>query len=233
MGYWLLAAALVASWLVWPQTRALWDVADRVVFYHLNGLLAHGPLQIILAVANNRLADVVVGLIMVGMLVAWVRSTDGEARFERVAAGGIMILFALVVMQAQRLALDVSRLSPSLVLTPVYKLSQLQPWAMPKDSSEGSFPGDHAAVLLMFAWFAVAKMGRVYGRPTTLLAVLFCLPRLFSGAHWFTDIAVGSVAIALVAMPLVLYAPFMRSLQHGVARLLQKITPIGAIIRRL
>jgi membrane-associated phospholipid phosphatase len=232
IGYWVLALALVGSWL-WPVTRAWWDVADEAVFFALNGLLDAPWLAAVMGVANNRFADVVVGLVMVGMLFCWVRAVKGEVRFARVAACGLMVVFALLVMQAQRLAIDVSRLSPSLVLKPVHYLSELVPWAHPKDRSEGSFPGDHAAVLMMFAWFIRHHIGGRSGMFAWALAVAFSLPRLFGGAHWLTDVSIGSVAITLVAMPLVLHAPFMQRLKGWTAGRLARMGALSRLVERL
>ena len=40
-----------------------------------------------------------------------------------------------------------------------------------------------------------------------LIVVIFSMPRVMIGAHWFTDIAVGSLSIVLVGMGWVLLTP--------------------------
>jgi len=37
--------------------------------------------------------------------------------------------------------------------------------------------------------------------------LVFSLPRIMSGAHWFTDVAVGSISIVLVVLSWVLLTP--------------------------
>jgi membrane-associated phospholipid phosphatase len=54
-------------------------------------------------------------------------------------------------------------------------------------------------------------MLRYFGKKAFLIAVLifliFAFPRIIIGAHWFTDVFVGSLSIALVGLPWVLLTP--------------------------
>ncbi|VEC80915.1 putative permease [Raoultella ornithinolytica] len=95
-----------------------------------------------------------------------------------------------------------------------------------KDASKDSFPGDHGMMLLIFATF----MWRYFGRRAFAIAltifVVFAFPRVMIGAHWFTDIAVGSLTAVLIGIPWVLMTPlsdiliawFNRSLPGGVGK---------------
>jgi len=40
-----------------------------------------------------------------------------------------------------------------------------------------------------------------------VIAVLFSLPRIMAGAHWFTDVAVGSLSVVLVGLSWWLITP--------------------------
>ena len=40
-----------------------------------------------------------------------------------------------------------------------------------------------------------------------IILIIFMLPRIMAGAHWFTDIVVGSLSISLVGLSWVLLTP--------------------------
>ena len=61
-------------------------------------------------------------------------------------------------------------------------------------------------------WFFA---GRRYGLVSAVFATFFVLPRLVSGAHWFTDAIIGGVVTALVVVPLVVYTPVQDILTRG------------------
>ncbi|MNH40087.1 Inner membrane protein YeiU [compost metagenome] len=62
-------------------------------------------------------------------------------------------------------------------------------------------------MLLIFSAF----MWRYFGSKTFALALIifmvFAFPRVMIGAHWFSDIAVGSVSVALIGLPWCLMTP--------------------------
>lgn len=76
-------------------------------------------------------------------------------------------------------------------------------------------------MLLIFTGF----MLRYFGKKAFLIAVLifliFSLPRIMIGAHWFTDVFVGSLSIALLGLPWVLLTP----LSDGLINLLNRYIP--------
>jgi len=54
-------------------------------------------------------------------------------------------------------------------------------------------------------------MGRYFGRKAFVVGLIilgiFALPRVMVGAHWFTDISVGSLSVVLVGMSWCLLTP--------------------------
>ena len=99
------------------------------------------------------------------------------------------------------------RQSPTLALGECLLLSQLVPDVPAKDHSRWSFPGDHGFILLSIALY----IGYIGARDTSqwawLAAVLLALPRLIAGAHWPTDIMIGSACMALIAMAILMATP--------------------------
>jgi membrane-associated phospholipid phosphatase len=76
-----------------------------------------------------------------------------------------------------------------------------------KDASKDSFPGDHGMMLLIFAAIMLRYFGQKAFALALIIFVVFAFPRVMIGAHWFTDIAVGSLSVALIALPWCLMTP--------------------------
>ena len=89
---------------------------------------------------------------------------------------------------------QISRLSPSVVMQPWVKLSILLDNPNIKDASRNSFPAGHTFVAVYWLGFTVMLTNnRILQTLSIIIASLLILPRLFSGAHWFTDTLVTSV----------------------------------------
>jgi membrane-associated phospholipid phosphatase len=221
-----LGIGLFLSWLL-PETRLLWDHLDFTLFSAFNTSLgASHWWQIFWAVLNFRGADAIPAFIVMGLFAHYVFTHARDRRMEYAAIGLMMAFYVVIAMQcAHALFDDIDRKSPTEVLSNVYLLSELVPWAHPKDRSDNSFPGDHGAVLLMVSAFLWYYTTRRYGLIAFAVTSFFVLPRLFSGAHWFTDIAVGSVSIALVAMSVAIGTPLHRWLSFRTAAIIRSFLP--------
>lgn len=76
-----------------------------------------------------------------------------------------------------------------------------------KDYSGDSFPGDHGLMLMIYAGFMLRYFGKKAFAVSCIILIIFMLPRIMAGAHWFTDIVVGSLSISLVGLSWVLLTP--------------------------
>lgn len=119
------------------------------------------------------------------------------------AIGLAMIITALVLHQLGHLV-PVTHVSPSRYFkaTPgvvsIAELTQIPT----KEYSSDSFPGDHGMLLMIFAAFMLHFFDRKGFLQGVLIVLLFSTPRILIGAHWFTDVAVGSLSIVLVSLGL-------------------------------
>jgi membrane-associated phospholipid phosphatase len=197
----VLIVVIAGSWLL-PATRAWWDALDESAFRALNGTLASGEgWQTFWAWANWRGADTVPALFMLALLGWWIFG-GGRATLGRRIAGLIAFAFALLLMRdlvgtTLEEGLEWRRRSPTLLLPDVHLLSQLVPAVDAKDISGKSFPGDHAFALIAVATFLWHHVGARRGLFALVVLTPFMLPRLVGGAHWLTDILVGSVCMVL------------------------------------
>ena len=225
----MLNAAGVALFLSWylPINHGLWSTIDVAIFRFFNQGLNAGNLTYawFLAIINNRAFDGC-SLLAMGclMLSFWIKAQSAERR-RIILMGLVMLLAAVIINQLAQHLMPVKRASPSLFFTDITKVSDVV--SLPtKDASKDSFPGDHGMMLLIFASF----MWRYFGRRAFIIAlvifVVFAFPRVMIGAHWFTDIAVGSLSAVLIGAPWVLMtslsdkaiAWFDRSLPGGIAK---------------
>ncbi|MBN3218128.1 phosphatase PAP2 family protein [Pectobacterium polaris] len=201
----VLGIGLFLSWYL-PENHGFWLTLDSRIFFYFNRLLVDSPMFLhLVAITNNRAFD---GFALVAMgllyLSFYLKATSTERR-RLLILGFIMLLTAVVLNQAGHL-LPVQHASPTLYFSDVNRVSDLT--GIPtKDASSDSFPGDHGMMLMIFAAFMLRYFTRTAFAIGLAIMVIFSLPRIMIGAHWFTDIAVGSLSVVLVGLSWWLLTP--------------------------
>jgi membrane-associated phospholipid phosphatase len=165
------------------------------------------------ALVNHRKADLVEDAIFLLFFIFAIRAAPKEKRIRRTAEFIFCIILAgSVIYFVNRTLLRnhvlIPRKSPSLVITPCVRLSKEVPWLTVKDETIACFPGDHATTLLFFTVLYSFYAGRKLGIYAALYATFRILPRLIAGAHWTSDILVGSGCLVLFFLSLALCTPF-------------------------
>lgn len=221
----LTGLGLLASWL-WPATRAGWDLLDQAVFFALNGTLATpSPWAAFWAVLNFRAMDLLPLVFLLPFLLVpglvLPRHSRATACLHLLLVLFTMLVFRLLV-EALTEGLGWRGNSPSRTLVPAYLLSELYPGLDPKDGSNQSFPGDHASVLMIVAIFLFLQGLNRWSVLIGAVSLFFMLPRLFSGAHWLTDIVVGGSLIASQSLAFGYFTPWPR---RWAERLAQRWVP--------
>ncbi|MCP4787789.1 MAG: phosphatase PAP2 family protein [Fuerstiella sp.] len=218
----LLATALLGSWLH-PAGRSVWNELDEATFRLLNGSLT--TLQDVpgwtamWAFTNIRLFDVVAMILMTSFM--WTPGVTfpkaeipaGTVRFV------VLLLFLLAVREGFHEVVNSyawNRPGPSLVYEPCVRLSELFPSLRTKDFSNDSFPGDHAAVAMLWAGFTLTTI-RNRWTPLVILATVFLmLPRLVGGAHSVSDDLVGGGFVTSLTLAFVVGTPLLRMVSDRV-----------------
>ncbi len=198
----LLGIALFFSWYI-PANHGFWFKIDSAVFFYFNQhLLSSPPFLHLVAITNNRAFDVI-SLICMGLLYLYFYMKETTAGRRRLIVTGFVMLLTAVILNQLGHLLPVSHPSPTLTFENINRVSELT--GIPtKDASSDSFPGDHGMMLMIFACFMLRYFSRSAFAIALLIVILFSMPRIMIGAHWFTDIAVGSLSIVLVGMSWVL-----------------------------
>ena len=201
----LLGVALFLSWFL-PANHGGWFTLDSAIFFFFNRHLATDPAFLhLVAITNNRAFDVISLLAMGLLYLYFYLKQDAAGRRRLVITGVVMLLTAVVLNQLGHL-LPVKHPSPTLTFDNIHRVSELT--GIPtKDASGDSFPGDHGMMLIIFSCFMLRYFGRGAFAVALLITLIFSLPRVMIGAHWFTDIAVGSLSVVLVGASWVLMTP--------------------------
>ena len=200
-----LGVVLFLSWYL-PPDHGFWAGIDKGIFFSFNNqMVDHPGFALLVAIANFRGFDLVSLLAMGALYLFYWRRETPPGRRRMLAIGITMLLSAVILNQLGHL-LSVQHKSPTLFFENAHRVSELT--GIPaKDASSNSFPGDHGMMLMIFACF----MWRYFGFRAFLagaaVVVIFALPRVMAGAHWFTDIAVGSLSVLLVGLSWVLLTP--------------------------
>lgn len=229
-----IAAVLILLSYTLPEGNALWRSIGNAVFYALNGTLeSNGAWTWFWAWMNSREVDAASGLLM--LLFLTFPLVVAKERLQITLCGFISLM--ILMLPARELLSEVTKAyglsgpSPSLVLDPAYLFSDLRPEIPAKDTASASFPGDHASVLLI--WFGFLAMASRHWLKITVLGAItlwLILPRLIGGAHWFADVAVGGVVMALVTLSWAYASPVAHWLNRGVLAL---FTPLFRLAARI
>ncbi|CDG20941.1 Inner membrane protein yeiU [Xenorhabdus poinarii G6] len=201
----ILGIALFLSWYL-PQNHGFWFHIDSAIFYFFNEkLLPNSTFTLFVAITNIRAFDAI-SLLSMGLLYySAFRQQDYAGKRRLFMIGLVMLISAIIINQIGH-QIPVSRPSPTLTFENVHRINEMTSWHT-KDASKNSFPGDHGLMLLIFSSFILRYISRGAFFIALLIMVLFALPRIMAGAHWFTDVAVGSLSLTLISMSWVLLTP--------------------------
>ncbi|MDD9673613.1 phosphatase PAP2 family protein [Klebsiella grimontii] len=212
--------ALFCSWYL-PANHGFWNPLDSAIFYFFNHLVGVSTAYTwLLAIINNRAFDACSLLAMGSLMLSFWFKEQSAGRRRVIIIGLVMLLAAVIINQLAQHLMPVKRASPSLSFTDITKVSDVISFPT-KDASKDSFPGDHGMMLLIFASFMWRYFGRRAFAIALVIFVVFAFPRVMIGAHWFTDIAVGSLTAVLIGAPWVL----MTSLSDKVIALFERHLP--------
>lgn len=226
-----LGLALLASLFLFSDT---WNLIDTHFFHFVNQPLKDNSfLRTLWALASHSLADWFEDFCFLCFYIAAILQTPRGLRLRRGAELFFCILLtALTIILINRLFcrdfLHVRRASPSLVIDQMVNITQYISWIEFKVHSSKSLPGDHATTALMLSiTYAYLVRGRL-----ALLALAYgaflCLPRLAVGAHWLSDIVVGSGCIVMISISWAFFTPFADKVISAIERRLKKIWPTKA-----
>ena len=205
----ILGVVLFLSWYI-TQFSGFWFEVDKAIFYGFNQMLTTSKaFMYFVAFINLRAFDIVAFVAMLAIFYSYYRKSNVEGKRWLFCVGVAMLVSAIVMKQFDRM-LEFDRASASIYFEQLYHnvnfVSELSGWPS-KDRSASSFPGDHGMMLLIFVAFMWKYMGKAAFYKGLAVFVIFSFPRIMGGAHWFTDVFVGSMSFALVILSWILLSP--------------------------
>lgn len=222
----LLGLLLLFSW--WQTTLPIWPPLNHGIFFGFNHTFtaAHPVWVTFIAALNTRIYDVVSFLLMLAVLFF---SMLGDKRPDRqwywFSVGFTMLLTAGIIALFDN-NISYHHNSPSLYFSHLGEhvnfLSHMVDFST-KDSAGDSFPGDHGMMLMVFASYVLKFSRAPFKTIAVLMVPIFSMPRIIAGAHWFEDVYMGSLSIALIILPWVLMTPLAEKVVATVYAVTRKV----------
>jgi len=208
-------AFAVVMWSI-PMLRSCVYDADVKLAYFFNRFITQSTLsQNIWAFLNTRTVDVIHDFVMLAFLIPYIFFWKEKDRKTR----GLEILFLIIFTIACNLfwnrfmaqkVFDFGRMSPSGVLPDLLNINHVISWTKIRNFSYASFPGDHGSTIFMFIITIFYLLGYRMGLLALLTSFPFLLPRLVVSGHWFSDIFLGSVPLALFNLGWLFHTPLFK-----------------------
>jgi membrane-associated phospholipid phosphatase len=216
--------ALFSGLLFWfyPITHPLCQTWDICIFHVLNSTLTHEFWQKFWGILNHR-HEVRINLVLAALLNIWaiIDTRDSSLKAIRIKQMFYFWICFQIGFMLQDVLFNklfcVQRDSPSLVLQPVIKLSETLQNTNIKDASTNSFPGGHAFSMIYWASFSLLVSPKRIGVVGIIFAIILCIPRLISGAHWASDV-IFSVLLALCWLSWTIYCPIYQLMTKATTR---------------
>jgi membrane-associated phospholipid phosphatase len=223
----LLCLFLLLSWFFGPS-KAVWDEIDIVFFKFVNQFIASSSFwQGFWALANHNIFDWFHDVVMLAFFIQYMVKKNEKQTSYKISEGVFFCLLGgfTIILINRYLCLDIlhiQRHSPSLVCDFTIRLSEKVQWIKTKGQSFTSYPGDHGTTAIMFAMCIWHLMGKKAGKIASCYAVFWLMPRLVTGCHWFTDVIMGSLVIAILVSSFAIYTPFKNLACHSLNYIFQR-----------
>lgn len=205
--------------------NGFWFNIDSVIFHFFNQFLdgSHQCFLNFIAITNHRAFDVVSFIAMASLYYFYFRKKDNKNKRKMIALGIMMLIMAILIKQWGRF-IPITHASPTLYFSQfesVNRVSLLTHFGT-KDAATDSFPGDHGMMLMIFAAFMWRYFGLKAFTLSVLIVLFFSAPRIIIGAHWFTDVYIGSLAICSIVLSWFLLTPASDIVIGYIIRLIPK-----------
>lgn len=217
---------VVAGLLVWfmPALHGWWQKLDFGTYAVLNQSLQYSRAWQLFWGYLNHPNESWINVVVMGAINILGVMTIAKEKRPRAIANVIYcwLFFQIVLLFTQKVlinGLNLQRFSPSMVQYPWVVLSEALNIPNIKVYSNSSFPAGHALVLIFWAKFISLYCNAQIKRLAIFTVILFTLPRLFSGAHWLSDI-LFTIFYALLWFKIAVATPLYTYIITGIENLI-------------
>jgi membrane-associated phospholipid phosphatase len=201
---------------------------DISAAYFFNDLIRlHPSTHNFWAYLNSKMGNWLYDVLMALFIIPYICLGKKEKWLERVITTLLIVGFSLFCyfLFNYRITrgLHYKSASPSGVLPDFFHLAPLITWTKVKEFSSISYPSDHGSTIFMFILSTFYLMGKRVGLLAIITSIPFVLPRLLVGAHWTSDLLLGSLPLAIFNLSWFFYTPIYNTLLQNILRMLHGI----------
>lgn len=225
--YSLLVGICLLLWFI-PSTHYFCTWLDATAFKTLNSSLLYShSWQLLWGYLNHPNESWLNVIFLFAVNILGIYSLPKFKR--RKAISGVIyfwLFFQLILLFTNKFFsvwLGIHRASPSLVISPWVLLTESLNIASLKVSSTNSFPAGHALVLIFWVKFTTLYSKAWVHKLAWLTVLVLILPRMFSGAHWLSDI-VFTICYALLWFEIAAGTPVFEFVTHNIETLIGEKT---------
>lgn len=198
--YWILAFLLIVLVIaLLPSSQKVLLDLDAFYARYLNNFMGRNkPFDLLVGRLNSQKGDVfVASMFILFFLMHSLKGKNGAEIKSRLAFWGWAGVLFILLYQGQRVIEGIfSRDSPSKVLSDWINIKEIYD-IKAKVSNSHCYPSGHAMAYYFTAFLALRRYARA-GWTLLLLAVIVPTTRIMTGAHWPSDIFLGSLPISLL-----------------------------------
>lgn len=217
---------ILLSWLL-PPFSEIWNFVDIQCAKIFNALFVYSSFwQSFALFWNSRQADWLLDVLMIGLFIL------AHRKFRLYRKSTLVLVFSLLIVvhvtsfrvfsrRIVPVVMQYKRLSPSLAIPNYTRVKKLRPDIKTKDSSDHCFPGDHALTCSLYTIAMTLLYGRRWGFFAFIVVCPVMFARAFVGAHWISDIMIGSFAMALFYLTLLFHTPVLDFLDNKIQLLIR------------
>ncbi|MBM3200978.1 MAG: phosphatase PAP2 family protein [Chlamydiae bacterium] len=204
-----------------------WKALDTNAFYFFNSLITNNYyIQVFWAFCNTKTHNWVFDVIVIAFLASYILCSPKELRANRAikvstAFGLMMLLFFFDHFFFNRY-LYIQKKSPTFELEGII-LRDVVPWLKAKWAAKRSYPAGHAITAFLFLSIMGFATNRRWTIAATILTIpLLIMPRLVSGAHWLSDVLLGSFLMTMIPASWIFCTPIFPLITQRIESYAQK-----------
>lgn len=214
----VLVGLFLSSWWICPSA---WLAIDTFTFKTLNAHLISPSAKKFWAVCSLKYSEFLLDGVLFTLFTIYIIKGPKE-RLRRLSEVIVLVIAVATIIAGVNKhiipnVLHVSRRSPTAVFEKTHRIKNVLETRV-KDRSLSSFPADHGTTAMFLATFCFTFLGWRYGIFGTIYGAFYAAPRLVSGAHWLTDMLMGSAVIVLLAWSYLFGTPLFNTLTNQLLR---------------
>jgi membrane-associated phospholipid phosphatase len=198
---------------------------DIKIAYFFNNLIRfndwmRNPIAYLNSKSGNWLYDAVIAFFILPYIIRGGRKKWLERFITTLLIVALSLMCYFLFNRFITRKLHFLSISPSGELTDIFRLSSVIKWVKIKELSHISYPSDHGSTIFMFILSVYYLMGYKIALIATLASIPFALPRMVVGAHWPSDLILGSLPLALFNTAWFFLTPIYHSMLNHILKVI-------------